>query len=65
MGLHDDRSGDVPTARVGDEVVVLDNDPLSPASVYALGRVGRDDRVRSFVPDWAEDTEGGRGAGGE
>jgi len=28
--------GDVPAARVGDEVIVLDSDPLSPASVYAL-----------------------------
>ncbi|HEV8378575.1 MAG TPA: alanine racemase [Tepidisphaeraceae bacterium] len=28
--------GDVPGARVGDEVTVLDSDPLSPASVYAL-----------------------------
>jgi alanine racemase len=28
--------GDVPAARVGDEVIVLDSDPLSPASAYAL-----------------------------
>jgi len=32
--------GDVPGARVGDEVIVLDNDPLSPASVYALAEWG-------------------------
>lgn len=30
--------GDVPAARVGDDVVLLDDDPLSPASVYALAR---------------------------
>jgi alanine racemase len=28
--------GGVPEAQVGDEVIVLDSDPLSPASVYAL-----------------------------
>jgi alanine racemase len=28
--------GDVPTATVGDEVTILDNNPLSPASAYAL-----------------------------
>jgi alanine racemase len=27
---------DIPAARVGDEVTILDSDPLSPASVYAL-----------------------------
>jgi alanine racemase len=30
--------GDVPHATVGDEVTLLDPDPLSPASVYALAR---------------------------
>ena len=30
--------GDVPQATVGDEVTLLDPDPLSPASVYALAR---------------------------
>ena len=30
--------GDVPQAQIGDEVVLLDNDPLSPASVYALAQ---------------------------
>jgi alanine racemase len=29
---------DMPQAAVGDEVIVLDNDPLSPASVYALAQ---------------------------
>jgi alanine racemase len=28
--------GGVPDAQVGDEVIIVDNDPLSPASVYAL-----------------------------
>ncbi len=28
--------GDIPAARVGDEVTILDSDPLSPASAYAL-----------------------------
>jgi alanine racemase len=32
--------GDVPAAGVGDEVTLLDPDPLSPASVYALARWG-------------------------
>lgn len=27
---------DVPQARIGDEVIVMDDDPVSPASVYAL-----------------------------
>ena len=31
---------DIPAARVGDEVTVLDSDPLSPASVYALAEWG-------------------------
>ncbi len=31
--------GDVPAAMVGDQVTVLDSDPLSPASVYALSRL--------------------------
>lgn len=30
--------GEVPHAQVGDEVTLLDNDPLSPVSVYALAR---------------------------
>ena len=30
--------GDIPQAAVGDEVTLLDNDPLSPVSVYALAR---------------------------
>ena len=30
--------GDVPQAQVGDEVTLLDNDPLSPVSVYALAK---------------------------
>lgn len=32
--------GDVPGARVGDEVTLLDSDPLSPVSVYALAKWG-------------------------
>src|SRR5207249_3412199 len=32
--------GDVPGARVGDEVIVLDSDPLSPASAYSLAEWG-------------------------
>src|SRR6267143_1373325 len=32
--------GDVVGARVGDEVVILDNDPLSPVSAYQLARWG-------------------------
>jgi alanine racemase len=31
--------GDLPQASVGDDVTVLDNDPLSPASIYALSRL--------------------------
>ena len=30
---------DVPAASIGDEVTVLDNDPLSPASAYALAKL--------------------------
>lgn len=30
--------GEVPQAQVGDEVTLLDNDPLSPVSVYALAK---------------------------
>jgi alanine racemase len=30
---------DVPSATLGDEVTILDNDPLSPASVYELARL--------------------------
>ena len=30
--------GDVPQATLGDEVTLLDNDPLSPASVYQLAK---------------------------
>ena len=30
---------DVPQANVGDEVTILDNDPLSPASVYRLAQL--------------------------
>jgi alanine racemase len=30
--------GDIPQAQVGDEATLLDNDPLSPVSVYALAR---------------------------
>jgi alanine racemase len=32
--------GEVPAARVGDEVIVLDSDPLSSASAYALAEWG-------------------------
>jgi alanine racemase len=28
-----------PDAKIGDEVVVMDNDPLSPASVYAMAEL--------------------------
>jgi alanine racemase len=31
---------DVPHARIGDEVTILDNDPLSPASAYEIARRG-------------------------
>jgi alanine racemase len=31
--------GDVPQATVGDEITVLDSDPLSPCSAYALARL--------------------------
>lgn len=32
--------GDVPGARVGDEVTLLDSDPLSPVSIYKLAKWG-------------------------
>lgn len=32
--------GQIPESTVGDEVTVLDSDPLSPASVYALAELG-------------------------
>ncbi len=56
---------DVAAARVGDEVTLLDNDPLSPASVYRLAewsdtipyevvcRIGQ--RVRRVPIDPADD----------
>jgi alanine racemase len=31
---------DVPMARIGDEVILMDDDPLSPASAYELARIG-------------------------
>jgi alanine racemase len=31
----------IPSAAVGDQVTILDDDPLSPASVYALGKWGQ------------------------
>jgi alanine racemase len=30
---------DIPSAAIGDEVTVMDNDPLSIASVYSLARI--------------------------
>lgn len=36
LDLHD-----VPGARIGDEVIVMDDDPLSPASAYALAELGQ------------------------
>ena len=30
--------GEVPQAQLGDDVTLLDNDPLSPVSAYALSR---------------------------
>jgi alanine racemase len=32
---------DVPSAKIGDEVIVMDCDPLSPASAYALAEAGQ------------------------
>jgi alanine racemase len=32
---------DVPAAQIGDEVTIMDNDPLSPASPYALAELGQ------------------------
>jgi len=32
---------DVPAARIGDEVTIMDDDPLSPASAYALAQMGQ------------------------
>jgi alanine racemase len=32
---------DVPQAKIGDEVIVMDCDPLSPASAYALAELGQ------------------------
>ncbi len=32
---------DVPSAKIGDEVVVMDSDPLSPASAYTLAELGQ------------------------
>jgi len=31
----------VPAARIGDEVTIMDDDPLSPASAYALAQLGQ------------------------
>jgi alanine racemase len=36
LDLHD-----VPTAEIGDEVIVMDDDPLSPASAYSLASLGQ------------------------
>jgi alanine racemase len=30
--------GEIPQAQIGDEVTLMDNDPLSPVSVYALSK---------------------------
>ena len=30
---------DAPSAQIGGEVIVMDDDPLSPASVYALSEI--------------------------
>ena len=40
-----------PQANVGDDVTILDDDPISPASVYRIAELAGDDSVRNPVQD--------------